>query len=168
MVIDVLHYGDNCRNVVLHIWHFHVADGSARRQLLKLCFEGQLLECINRLGHVNMITVGDIVLVRHIGNQTEPLLQTAGKLISGGLQRRSVQAEINVGFLCPALAGIVQMTHHLQGKRCCLRIGVGFTGHVTCALTESGIAQRKGGVTAVQQLVNGLALFQPCQCAILP
>ena len=29
IVIDELHYTENCRNVVLHVRHFHIADGTA-------------------------------------------------------------------------------------------------------------------------------------------
>ena len=40
---------------------FHIADGAARRQALKLAFKLQLGERIDLLGHMHMVAVGDIV-----------------------------------------------------------------------------------------------------------
>ncbi len=43
-----------------------------------------------------------------------------------------------------------------------------FAGHVLYTFVQSCIAQRDGGVAVVEELVNGLALFQTGQCAVLP
>ena len=60
-----------------------------------------------------MIAVGDVVFVCDALNHAKAFLQATGKLIRGRFQRRAVQTEIDIGFLCPFLAGIVQMPHDL-------------------------------------------------------
>ena len=45
VVIDKLHNRENCRNVLLHVRNFHVADGTSRGKLLEFGFEFQLGEC---------------------------------------------------------------------------------------------------------------------------
>ena len=41
-------------------------------------------------------------------------------------------------------------------------------GHELDALVETGVAQRDGGIAAVEQLVDDLTLFQAGQSAVLP
>ena len=54
-IIDKLHNRENCRDILLHIRNFHVADGSSWRKLLEFRFEFQLGECVNLLSNVNVI-----------------------------------------------------------------------------------------------------------------
>ena len=115
-----------------------------------------------------MIGIGDVILIGDAGNHAEAVLQTLGKLVGGGLQGSAVEGEVDVVFSLPALAGIVHVLHDLQGKGLGLRVGVRAAGHVLDALIKTGVAQADGGVTAVEQLVNGLALLEPGQSAVLP
>ena len=41
-------------------------------------------------------------------------------------------------------------------------------GHVLYALIQTRVAQRNGGVAAVEELVDALAFFEPSQSAVLP
>ncbi len=82
--------------VVLHIGHFHIADGTARGELLELALELQLGEGVDLLGHMDVVAVGDIALVRDARDNAEALLQALGELVGRGLQRRAVQGEIDV------------------------------------------------------------------------
>ena len=50
VIIDELHHFDDSFQVILHIGHFHIADGAARRQALELAFKLQLGERIDLLG----------------------------------------------------------------------------------------------------------------------
>ena len=86
----------------------------ARRKLLELAFEFELLERIDLFRHMNVIAVGDIALVGDALDNAKPLLQTLGELIRGGLQRRAVQGEVDVVLCLPLFAGGVQRVHDLQ------------------------------------------------------
>ena len=68
----------------------------------------------------------------------------------------------------PSLAGGVQLVHDLQSEGRGAGVGVALAGHVLHALIQSRVAQGDGGVSAVQQLVDGLALLQPRAGAVLP
>ena len=81
VLIDELHDFQNRINVALHVRDFHIADSASGRQLLELSFKGELLEGIDLFGHMDMIGVGNIVLVRNARNNTESLLQALCKLI---------------------------------------------------------------------------------------
>ena len=59
---------------MLHVRNFDVADCSTRRQLLEFGLELQLVECIDFLGNMYVITVGNVVLVGNMRNDTESLL----------------------------------------------------------------------------------------------
>ena len=87
VVVDELHDFQNGVDVILHVGHFHVADGAAGGQLLEFRLEGQLSESVDLLGYVDMVGVGDIALVRDAGDQAEPLLQALGELVGGRFQR---------------------------------------------------------------------------------
>ena len=109
----MLHYRNHSRNIVLHVGYFYIADRTAGGELLKLCFKGQLIKCVDRFGNMYMIAVGNVVFVCDTLNYAKAFLQAAGKFIRGRFQRCAVQTEIDIGFLCPFLAGIVQMPHDL-------------------------------------------------------
>ena len=168
VLVDELHHLDDSLKVILHVGHFHVADGTARGQALELALELQLGESVDRLGHMDVVGVGDIVAVGDTGHQAEALLQALGKLVGGGLQRRAVQAEIDVVLLFPLGAGIVHVLHYVQGKGLGGGVGVAFSGHIFAALIQACVTQADGGVTAVQQLVDGFALLQAGQGTVLP
>ena len=110
--------------------------------------------------HVDVVGVGDVALVCDAGDFAEALLEALGELVSGGFQGSAVEAEVDVVLLLPFGAGVVHMLHDRQGKGGGLSVGVGVAGHVLYALTQPGVAQGDGGVSAVQELVNGLALLE--------
>ena len=72
-----------------------------------------------------MIAVRDIVLIRHARNDTESLLQAFGKLIGGGLHRRSVYGITDMLRFPPFFTLIIQTLHNSHRKGPCLRISVG-------------------------------------------
>ena len=116
VVVDVLHDLQNSIDILLHVGHFHIADGTAGGKLLELCLKGQLGESVNGCGNMDMVRVGDIALVGDAGNHTEAGLQALGKLIGGRLQRRAVQREVDVVFLSPLKAYIIHVLHNRQLK----------------------------------------------------
>ena len=91
VVINILHHGEHCRNVVLHVRHLNVADGTTRRKPLEVRLEAKLGEGINILPDIYMVAVGDVVVVRYVLNDAEALLQALGKLIGRGFHRCSVE-----------------------------------------------------------------------------
>ena len=117
---------------------------------------------------MDVVAVGDIVLVGNAGDDAEPLLQAGGKLVGGGFQRGAVKGVVDVLGLLPRLAAVVHVLHHAQGKGLCLGVGVALAGHILDALIQAGVAQADGGVAAEQQLVNLLALLEAGQGAVLP
>ena len=168
VLVDELHDLDNGLEVVLHVGHLHIADGTARGELLEVALELQLREGVDLLGHVDMVGVRDIIAVRDARHKPKTLLQALGKLVGRGLQRRAVQAEINVVLVLPLSTGVVHVLHNVKRKRLGGRVGVAFAGHILAALIQARVAQTDGGITAVEQLVDGLALLQAGQRAVLP
>lgn len=49
IVVDVLDDGNDRGNIILHVWHFDIADGAARGEGLELRLELQLREYVNML-----------------------------------------------------------------------------------------------------------------------
>ena len=168
VLVDELHDLDNGLEVVLHVGHLHIADGTARGELLEVALELQFREGVDLLGHVDVVGVRDIIAVRDARHKPKTLLQALGKLVGRGLQRRAVQAEINVVLVLPLSTGVVHVLHNVKRKRLGGRVGVAFAGHILAALIQARVAQTDGGITAVEQLVDGLTLLQAGQRAVLP
>ena len=74
VVIDILHDGKYCIDIVLHVWHFHIADRSSRRQLLELGFKFQFVKGIDVFGHMYMIAVCNVVFISYARNHTKTFL----------------------------------------------------------------------------------------------
>ena len=168
VLIDELHDLDDGLEVVLHVGHLHIADGTARGQLLELALKLQLGEGIDLFRHMDMVGVRDIAAVGDAGHNAEALLQALGEFVGRGFQRRAVQAEINIVLALPLGAGIVHMLHDMQRKGLGGRVGVALAGHILAALIQARIAQTDRGIATVEQLVDRLALLQAGQCAVLP
>lgn len=81
VVVYEPHYSQDRFDIVLHVGHFHITDGSAWRQELKLGFQGQLAEGINGLRHMNVIAIGDVVAVADTRHFPESALERLGKLV---------------------------------------------------------------------------------------
>ena len=120
------------------------------------------------LGHMDVVGVGDVALVRDAGDDAEAILQALGELIGGGFQGRTVEGVIDVLRCLPLGAFVVHLLHNLQGERLGVGVGVGVAGHVADTLIKARIAQGNGGVAAVEQLVDGFALLQTGQGTVLP
>ena len=168
VVVDELHYFQNGGDIVLHVGDFHVADGAAGGEVLELGFEFQLVKGVDILCHMDMVGVRDIALVGDAVDDAEAVLQALGELIGGGLQGRAVEGVVDVLSLLPLLALVVHFLHHGEGEGCGGGVRVALAGHILHALIEPGVAERDGGVAVVQQLVDGLALLQTGQGAVLP
>ena len=96
VVIDELQHTYDGFQIVLHVGHFHIADGTARRQALEVALELQLGEGIDLFRHMHMVAVGDIVLVGNAGHDAKALLQALGELVGGGFQRLSREDAIAI------------------------------------------------------------------------
>ena len=135
---------------------------------MELALKLKFGEGINGLRNMDVVAVGDIVLIGDAGHDAEPLLQALGKLVGGGFQRGAVERVIHVLGLLPLGALVVHVLHHAQGKGLGTGIGVALAGHILHALIQTSVAQADGGVAAKEQLVDLLALLQAGQCAVLP
>ena len=117
---------------------------------------------------MDMVAVGDIVLVGDAGHDAKPLLEALGELVRRGFQRGAVEGVVDVLGLLPLIALVVHVLHHAQGKGLGTGVGVAAAGHILDALIQAGIAEADGGVAAEEQLVDLLALLQTGQRAVLP
>ena len=112
VVVDELQHAYDGFQIVLHIGHFHIADGTARGQTLEVGLKLQLGKSVDGLGNMDVVAVGDIVLVRDALHDAKALLQALGKLVGGGFQRGAVEGVVHVlGFL-PRVALVVHVLHH--------------------------------------------------------
>ena len=168
VVVNVLHDADDGLEVVLHVGHLDVGDGTARGQALELALELELVERVDLLGHMDVVAVGDVALVRHAGDDAEAALQALGELVGGGLEWGTVDGVVNILGGLPLVALVVHALHDRHGERRAVLIGVARTRHVLHALIQAGITQADGGIPAKEQLVDLLALIQARQGAILP
>ena len=141
MIVDELHDLQHRVEVVLHVRHLDVADCTAGGERLELRLEGELIEGVDMLGDVDVVGVRDVVLVRDALDKAEALLQALGKFIRRGLQRRSVEREVDVGRFLPALARVVHVLHDFERKRRGRRVGVRFSRHVLDALVKARVAE---------------------------
>ena len=115
-----------------------------------------------------MVGVGDIALVRYAFDHAKTLLQALGKLVGGGLKRRSVEGVVDIFGGFPLLALVVHLLHDGEGERRGTGVGVALAGHVLHALVKSRVAERDRGIAVVEELVDGLTLFESCARAVLP
>ena len=168
VVVDVLHHANDSLKVVLHVRNLDVGDGTARRKLLEHTLELKLIEGIDLLGHVDVVAVGDVALVRHARDDAKTTLQALGELVGRRLKRGTVQREVNIAFGLPLGALIVHTLHDGHGKGRALLLGVAVARHVLDALIQAGIPQADGGIAAHEQLVDRLALLQAGEGTVLP
>ena len=61
----------------------------------------QLIKGVDMFGNMDMVAVGNVVLIGYAGNNAEPILQTLCKLVGCALKRRSVYGEIDVLLSLP-------------------------------------------------------------------
>ena len=168
VLVDELDEGQNSRDVVLHIGNLNIADGTTRRQGLELGLELQLCEGVNFLCHMDVIAVGDVVLVGDAGDHPKAALKSLSELIGSGFQGRAVQREVDVALFFPLGTGVVHVLHDLECERFSLFIRMAFASHVLDALVEAGVAKRDSGISIEEQLVDDLTLLQSSQGTILP
>ena len=141
IIVDELDYPQHRFQVVLHVGNLDVADGSTGRQGLELGFKPEFLKGVNRLRHMDVVAVGNIILVGHAGDDAEAALKGLGELVGGGFQRSTIKAKVNVVLSLPGLAGVVEPLHDRDGKGLGLRIGVTLSGHVLHTLIKAGKAE---------------------------
>ena len=168
VVVDKLHDGQNSLQVILHVRNLHIGDSSARRQCLELGFQRQLVKGVDLLGHMYVIAVRNVVAIRYTLYDTETLLQTFGKLVGGAFQRSTVQGVVDIFSCFPFGRVLVELLHNLQAQLLAFRLCELLAVQAVYALPEACVAQRQGGVTAVEIFINGLAFFQTEQRAVLP
>ena len=134
VVVDELEHAHDGFQIVLHVGHFHIADGTTRGQALEVGLKLQLGKGVDGLRDMDVVAVGDIVLVGDAGHDAKALLQALGELVGGGFQRGAVEGVIDVLGLFPGVALVVHVLHHAQGKGLCTGIGVAAAGHILDAL----------------------------------
>ena len=118
---------------------------------------------------MNMIAVGNIILICNTLDHTKTLLKTFCKLISRGLQRSAIKTEINIfllfpsGTCCiePSASPQAQMVWHFGSV---WDLPVIYLVHSQSPAYPSEIVE----YPPYSSLSIGLALLQTCKCSILP
>ena len=80
-IVDVMKQSHHSVDVVLHVRHFYVAYCAARRELLELSLFGQFVECVDFFAHIDVVAVGDVVVIGHLLDDAEAVLQVLCELI---------------------------------------------------------------------------------------
>ena len=110
----MLHDADDGRYVVLHVRNLDITDRTARAELLELRFLGQLRESVDMLGYMNVITVGNIILIGHSRDFAKAALEAFCKFVGSTLQRSPVYGVIDIlGFL-PLRTGVIESLHDAE------------------------------------------------------
>ena len=95
-VVDMFHDCKNRRDVILHVRNFNIAHGSARRKLLELSFLGQFIEGVDLFTDIDVIRIGDVVMVGDPGDDAETLLEALGEFVGCGFQRSTIDGVVDV------------------------------------------------------------------------
>ena len=103
----------------------------------------QLIKSVDMFGNMDMVAVGNVILIGDTGNNTEALLQALGKLISGGLNGRAIQRIVNMLCGLPFSALIVHVLHNTKGKILCIRVSVTLASHSFNTFIQASVAKRK-------------------------
>ena len=96
VVVDELHYTENCLNIVLHIGNLNVRDSATGRELLELSLKSKLGKSIDLLGNVNVIRVGNIVSVGNTLYDAKAVLKALSKLVGSALKGSSVEGVVDI------------------------------------------------------------------------
>ena len=117
---------------------------------------------------MDVVAVGDIVAVGHALDDAETLLQALRELVGRALERRAVDAVVDVLRRLPLEAVGIELLHDLQTESLALVLGELLADQRIDAFPQSRVAERDGGIAVEQQLVDGFALFQTRERAVLP
>ena len=102
------------------------------------------------LPNIHMVAVRVVSLIGNIRDVAEPLAVDAGEPVAERLGRGAVEGKPDVGLGLPVVAGLPQPFHHPHGKLCAHRICVADALHELGGLIEANVAQRDGGITAIE------------------
>ena len=166
--IDVLHDGENGRDIRLHVRDFDVGDRTARGELLEIGFKFQLVEGVDIFRDVDVVAVRDVVLICDAFDEAEAFLEAFGEFVGGRFHRGAVDGVGNVFLGSPFAAGVIQLLHDGHGEFPSLFRGVGDTEHADAHFIQAGIAEGNGAVVIEEELIDRLALLQTGECAVLP
>ena len=166
--IDVLHDGQDCRDVRLHIRYFDVGNSAARGESLEVGFEFQLMECVDVFRNMDVVAVGDVVLVRYARDDAEAFLEAFSELVGGGFHRCAVYGVGDVFSSSPFGALVVQFLHDSEGKFSAFIRCMGYAEHADAHFIEACIAEGNGAVVVEEELVDRFALLETSDSAVLP
>lgn len=167
-VVDMLHDRKNRRDVILHVRDLNITHGSTWRKLLELSFLGQFIEGVDLFPDVDVIGIGNVIMVGNSGDDAKALLKALGEFVGRGLKRSAIDGVVDVFFSLPFRAGIVEKLHDANAKFFPYSGSVGCAFHVIDTFGESGIAQRNRGIAIEEKLINGFSWLQTGQSPILP
>ena len=142
---------------------------TAGRQSLEFCLRSDFRESIDRLSHPIVIAVGDVISVCDAMHFAEAFLQRLGELVRPRFHRCAVHGVVDVLCFLPSLALVIQGLHDFEAESltfCAVRVG--FSRHVLDAFVKPCIAEGAGGISAIEELVNLLAVLQSCKRPVLP
>ena len=168
VIVDELHYSENCIEVVLHIGNLNVGDSTARRESLELSLELQLRERVYLLGNVYVVGVGDVVSVAYTGNYAEAVLKRFRELISSALERRAVERIVDILGSLPLCGILIELLHNGKSEFLALGLGELLSVKRVYTLPKTREAKRNGRISTVQILVYRLTLWDSGERTVLP
>ena len=143
VVIDELHYAENCVDIVLHIRNLYIRDRAAGRELLELSLKRKLCKSVDRLGNVYVVRVCYIVSVGNTLNYAEAVLKALRELICRALKGSSVEGVVDILGSLPLCGVLVELLHYLKTKLLALTLGELLAVKRVYALPKSRVAERK-------------------------
>ena len=117
---------------------------------------------------MDMIAVGDVVLVGHAGDIAETFFEGFGKFISCRFHRCAVDGVTDMFFFFPFRTFVVQFLHDFEGKFAAFICRMGNAEHADTHFIEAGIAEGNGAVVIEKKFIDGFAFFQTGKGTVLP
>ena len=117
---------------------------------------------------MDVIAVGDVVLIRNTLDDAKTLLQTLCKTIRGGFHRGAVNGVADVFGSLPLLTFVVELLHYGKCELLTFRRRVSLADHADAHFAKSRITKRNRRIAVKEQLVDGLAFLETSQRAVLP
>ena len=91
-----------------------------------------------------MIRIRDVVMIRHVLDNTESLLQALRELIRRGFHRSAVQRIADILGFSPLRALVIELLHNLQRKLLALGVRMRYAQHSHAHLIQAGITEADG------------------------
>ena len=126
------------------------------------------MESIDFFGHMDMIAIRDIAFICDTGNNTETLLETFREFVCSGLDRSSIQGEVNIRLSFPFCSMVIQASHDFQSELSTALLSVALSGDRLSTFVQASVSQGDRRVSIIQESIDSLTFLKSGESAILP